>query len=395
MDLTVSDRLKTSISLYINYLVHGMAIVILAQNMTMLSKQWGVSDSGVSFVISSLGIGRLLVLYISGVLSDKYGRRIFVQLGILTYIPFFIGITFSPNMYVGYFFGILAGMANSFLDSGTYPALMELYPHNLTTANILIKAFASIGELILPILVTVIEYYNIWFGASFMGCTVIFVINFFVISRAKFPVLSTVNKVKRQVAKIKFTLRDKVNAIALTIYGYVSMSTFYLVSQWLTKYGQTTLAMSTAHARYLVSIYSVGSIAGVIFSTILTGLHLRSTYLLLASTLLSFVTLVTISTVLIPPVLFVGSFIIGFTAAGGVMQVGLTIMSELFPQRKGFITGVYYTAGSLSSFTIPIVTGYLYKTGVQSIMLFDCFIAAIGVLISLIIVVNTRKLKLI
>ncbi|MCL5444426.1 MFS transporter, partial [Lactobacillus johnsonii] len=81
-------------------------------NMTMLSKQWGVTDAGVSFVISSLGIGRLIVLYISGVLSDKYGRRVFVQLGILTYIPFFIGITFSPNIYVGYFFGILAGMAN-------------------------------------------------------------------------------------------------------------------------------------------------------------------------------------------------------------------------------------------------------------------------------------------
>ncbi|WP_367297843.1 MFS transporter [Loigolactobacillus coryniformis] len=395
MGLTRNERLRTSISLYINYLVHGMAIVILAQNMTMLSKQWGVTDAGVSFVISSLGIGRLIVLYISGVLSDKYGRRVFVQLGILTYIPFFIGITFSPNIYVGYFFGILAGMANSFLDSGTYPALMELYPENPTTANILIKAFASIGELILPILVTVIEYYHVWFGASFMVCSIIFAINFFVISGSKFPKLSTVVKKKSDGIKAKLSLKDKINAIVLTLYGYVSMSTFYLVSQWLTKYGQAVLNMNTAHARYLVSIYSVGSIAGVIASTILTGLHFRSTYLMFASTLTSFITLVVVSTVLVQPVLFIGSFVIGFTAAGGVMQVGLTIMSELFPDRKGFITGVYYTAGSLSSFTIPIVTGYLYKISVQSIMLFDCFIAAVGVLISVVILLNTRRVKLV
>ena len=126
--MTQTERIKTTICLYLNYLVHGMAIVILAQNMTVLSRQWRVSDAGVALVISSLGIGRLLVLYLAGSLSDRLGRKVFVQLGILTYTLFFVGIVLSPNMVVAYGAGILAGMANSFLDSGTYPALMELYP---------------------------------------------------------------------------------------------------------------------------------------------------------------------------------------------------------------------------------------------------------------------------
>ncbi len=165
--MTSTERIKTTICLYLNYLVHGMAIVILAQNMTVLSQQWHVNDAGVSLVISSLGIGRLLVLYLAGTFSDRLGRKLFVQIGILTYTLFFIGIVISPNIAVAYFFGILAGMANSFLDSGTYPALMELYPQRQATANIMIKAFASIGELLLPIIVAGLDHFQLWYGWAF------------------------------------------------------------------------------------------------------------------------------------------------------------------------------------------------------------------------------------
>lgn len=150
--------------LYLNYLVHGMAIVILAQNMLPLRLQLGASIAQISYIISSLGIGRLLVLYISGWLSDCYGRKPFIIIGILTYIPFFVGILLSKNIFEAYICGILAGMANSFLDAGTYPALMEFFPKSQATVNILIKAFASIGELILPLLVTFLELHFLWYG---------------------------------------------------------------------------------------------------------------------------------------------------------------------------------------------------------------------------------------
>nr|WP_318530666.1 MFS transporter [Companilactobacillus zhongbaensis] len=180
-------RMKLGFHLYLNYFVHGMAIVILAQNMVPLGQQWNVSVARVSMVISSLGIGRLIVLYFSGLLSDKFGRKIFVQLGIWTYIPFFIGIILSPNVYVAYFCGILAGMANSFLDSGTYPALMELFPRRAASANVFIKAFISAGELLLPIMVTVVESNQIWYGVNFIIAAVILFLNFFFIHKSEFP----------------------------------------------------------------------------------------------------------------------------------------------------------------------------------------------------------------
>ena len=87
--------MPTAISLYLNYFIHGMGVIILAQNMEALAKHWNTTVGGVAIVISSLGIGRLIVLLVSGWLSDKFGRKPFVVLGVITYLLFFGGILVS------------------------------------------------------------------------------------------------------------------------------------------------------------------------------------------------------------------------------------------------------------------------------------------------------------
>lgn len=118
----------TALGLYLNYLVHGMGVILISLNMPYLAEQWHTDAAGISIVISSLGIGRLSVLLITGMLSDRFGRRPFIFLGIVCYLGFFFGILLSPTIIIAYVFGFLAGVANSFLDSGTYPTLMEAFP---------------------------------------------------------------------------------------------------------------------------------------------------------------------------------------------------------------------------------------------------------------------------
>lgn len=383
-----------------NYLVHGMGIVILAQNMFELGHKWNVGNAGVSMVISSLGIGRLLVLYVSGSLSDKFGRRLFINLGIVTYVLFFLGIIISGNVIEAYFFGILAGMANSFLDSGTYPALMELYPTKQASANIMIKAFASIGELVLPILVASFSSLHVWYGWSFILCALIMAINFLGLRRAKFPVANKVTDT--DIPELSKLSTDKVGnnyvriflGVVLTIFGYVSMATFYLISQWMTEYGRAVIHLNMTHARLLVSLYSIGSILGVIFTVLLVERFIKPMWFMIFDTIASLLILVALSTIPTFPVAVIGSFLIGFTAAGGVMQIGLTEMSELFPTEKGKITGIYYTASGLASFTIPVITGVISQNSVHNILWFDVMIAVIGVFCSVtLLIVSKLKFK--
>lgn len=77
----------------------------------MLAAQWGVGDvMTVIAVAAALGLGRLVSLPFAGPLSDKLGRRISVLIGAASYVIFFIGIAFSPNIQVAYVAAVLGGV---------------------------------------------------------------------------------------------------------------------------------------------------------------------------------------------------------------------------------------------------------------------------------------------
>lgn len=389
MEQTRSYR-SLCLSLYLNYFVHGIGVLILAQNMDALAARWG-SLADVMSVIGMLGIGRLIVLFVSGKLSDKYGRKPFVLLGMITYIAFFIGILLSPTTAVACVFGILAGIANSFLDAGTYPALIESYPESASTVTVLLKAFISAGQFLLPLFIGVLVAMNAWYGWSFIIAAVILAVNFLIMLKMTYPSMDQVQKsadssgeAVEDVPKSKWYIEG----ICFVLYGYISQATFYLISQWLTKYGAAVAQMSDMAARSLMSYYSVGSLACVFFTAFITKKGVRPITLLVVYTLISTLAiggLYYYPSAALAPIL---SAVVGFSAAGGVMQLGLVMMTEMFPKGKGTMTGIFYTTGSIASFTIPVITGRMADSGINSIMGLDAGIALAGFIVACIIYVR-------
>ena len=390
MEQTRSYR-PLCLSLYLNYFVHGIGVLILAQNMDSLAARWG-SLADVMSVIGMLGIGRLIVLFVSGKLSDKYGRKPFVLLGMITYIAFFLGILVSPTTAVACVFGILAGIANSFLDAGTYPALIESYPESASTVTVLLKAFISAGQFLLPLFIGVLVMLNAWYGWSFIVAAGFLALH--VVSRLKmgFPAMNQVgNSDKNDAAEAPVEAPKSkwyLEGICFVLYGYISQATFYLISQWLTKYGVAVAQMPDLAARSLMSYYSIGSLACVFFTAFITKKGVRPITLLVVYTLISTLAiggLYYYPSASLAPIL---SAVVGFSAAGGVMQLGLVMMTEMFPKGKGTMTGIFYTTGSIASFTIPVVTGYMADSGINSIMGLDAAIALAGFIVACIIYVR-------
>lgn len=380
--------MPTALALYINYFVHGMGAIILSQNMDALMQQFNTDRAGVSYVISGLGIGRLLVLFVSGALSDKFGRKPFVLLGIVTYMIFLGGILVAPNVSVALILAILAGMANSFMDSGTYPALMEAFPESSGSANIIIKAFIAAGQFVLPFIISFLIANDLWYGYSFLFCIAIFVINGLFLLKLQFPA-HKVEKAEVKEESVSESNEPKSNfwieGIALILIGFTATATFYIIQNYLPTYGQEVAGMEKSAALKLISLYSAGSFTAVVVTSILVAKWIKQVRFVFVYPLISLVMLVLLYLFPSPMMCVIGSFVIGYSAAGGVLQLALTTMSELFPKNKGTITGIVYTASSLASSVLPALIGVIASSNVSNIMLLNIVITAIGVVLALIV----------
>ncbi|MCU6172808.1 MFS transporter [Citrobacter cronae] len=387
---------STAIGLYFNYLVHGMGVILISLNMSSLEHQWQTNAAGVSIVISSLGIGRLSVLLMAGMLSDRYGRRPFIIIGMICYLIFFVGIINTHSIFIAYAFGFLAGMANSFLDAGTYPSLMEAFPRSPSTANILIKAFVSSGQFLLPMIISLLVWAELWFGWSFLLAAAIMILNGVFLFRCRFPrhpgrqTSTKALPAQREIHQSEHRC-SILDLASYTLYGYIAMATFYLVSQWLAQYGQFVAGMPYTLSIKLLSIYTCGSLLCVLITAPLARKAERATSLLMLYTFISFIALLIVCLHPTPYVVIAFAFVIGFSSAGGVVQIGLTLMAARFPYAKGKATGIYYSAGSIATFTIPLITARISETSIAHIMWFDTGIAAVGFLLALFIGYRSRS----
>ena len=89
----------------------------------------------------------------AGPLSDKLGRRISVLIGAASYVIFFIGIAFSPNIQVAYVAAVLGGIAIGILGvlaifapmpASNAAAKSESFISSLKNANFSVESIALI-----------------------------------------------------------------------------------------------------------------------------------------------------------------------------------------------------------------------------------------------------------
>ncbi|KRL97112.1 MFS transporter [Liquorilactobacillus satsumensis] len=377
MATTRSNQRRLALSLYLNYLVHGIGLIILTQNMQSLEKFWNVPLATVSYVVSGIGIGRLLSYFLFGYLSDRFGRKQLISLGILSYMIFFIGIPFTHSIQVAYLLTILAGVANSALDSGTYPTFMEM-GGNSDASSVFIKAFVAVGEFILPLFIVFLDIHALWYGWSFMIVAVILLFNFFLLAGTKFPAQNSEQPAELEEQQPVSKARRIAATIALSIYGYTTMALMILFTQWISLFATKELGYSGLAAHALLSLYSTGSITGVLVIFTLLKFNVSKNKILVAMNVLSLLALLVVIHASVVWVTSLAAFIFGFSAAGGVLQVALNLLLQMFPKHKGVITGLYFMFGSVAAFTIPLVTGMLSKINLYAVMNFDVLVGALG-----------------
>ncbi len=384
----------TAIALYFTYFIHGIGVSILGQYKQDFAGVWGadkLSDgtfdvSMVIAVIAALGLGRLLTLPISGPFSDKFGRKPSALIGVALYAVYFIGLAFAPNMYIAYAFAFVGGAANSFLDTAVTPSVLEIFTKNGAIANMFTKFSISIGQFVLPFAIGMVAAANMSFRTLFVITMVLIVIDGLIIAFMPFPPMNNnVGGEKAKPEKMKFNA----TSWAIIGIGFTCTSTFQL---WLNCNQELGKLYGMADPSKIQSFYSLGTMCAILITAVLVKKFILPVRILILYLAIATLMLLIIYIVQTPTICLIGGFVIGYAAAGGVLQLAVSTANEFFPTNKGKITSIVMISSSLANYIVLNVASYITKAGgiegPKYVLLFNVAITVIGILLA--IFVNMR-----
>ena len=382
--------IPSAMILYMNYFIHGIGCSILSQQVVkeMLAKQWGMSDvMGITAIAAALGLGRLISLPFAGPLSDKLGRRISVLIGAASYVIFFVGIAFSPNVQIAYVAAILGGIANSFLDTATYPAVAEIIYKFTGIATMGIKFFISVAQLLMPFFLGIVagtsmSYLTLPLVAG-IAIAVLGVLAIF----APFPAVEGTGKKESFLTNLK-NAHFSVESVALILIGFTSTATFQLWLNCAQTFGKEVAGIASENVSIMQTYYSAGTMVALVVTSLLITKFKQVRFLVIYPAIAT-IMLILVYLVKTPFICYVGAFVIGYAAAGGVLQMATATVNDLFPKIKGTITSLVMIASSLCNYTILSAAAKMTAT---SVITMNIVITVIGVLLALF--VNFRYAKL-
>lgn len=391
--------LPSALVLYLNYFLHGVGCSVLGQAVIKesLAGSWGVEVMAITAISAALGLGRLIALPFAGPLSDKLGRRISVIIGGASYAIYLIGLALAFNAganggyQIAYVCAIVGGVANSFLDTGIYPAVAEVIYKAPGVATMGIKFFISISQMLLPFFLGVavtttasgLASYNPLFYVCGIAYIVLLVLMIF------FPLPDTDAgagaKKEGLIESLKHT-HFSIESIAMILIGFTCTGTFQLWLNCAQNYAKTIVGWE--NPSIMQTYYSTGTMLALIVTALLTR-KIKDVRFILVYPVICLATMVAVLVMPSQTMCMAGSFLIGWAGAGGLLQIATSVCNMIFPKIKGTVTALVMIASSLCNYTILTAAS---KMTPSAVMIMNIVLTGIGVALGLFVNLRYEKM---
>lgn len=386
-----------AVSVYLHFAVVGAATLFISQYRQTLANLWNASETQVSLVIAMVGLGRIITILFAGAISDKIGRKKTLLIALISDAIFLLGAAFANNIWIAGIAAMFFGATNSFGDTAGYPALADAYPGKTATMNSFVKAAMQVMQMLFPFFVKLIKDPKIT-ACILALCILIDVLLTVKTTYAPQTVTSNDNSSTVDDASINVGNQPKlaVDGLMIIALGFTLCFTFYIFSLYAPYYGQYVLNQQAANANQLVSWYSIASLISVFVTSALVT-KVKRLYLIMTYSIISAIGLLFM--VLKPSLVAgeIGAVAVGFFTAGGVWQVGLSVLTSYFPQSHGKITSYYSFAPAVVYFVAPLVAAFVLKANSTSTLLvfwITAIIAIVSVVLSATLIVRSKKFNI-
>ena len=391
--------LPSALILYLNYFIHGVGCSILGQAVIKdaLATAWGVEAMAITAISAALGLGRLIALPFAGPLSDKLGRRISTAIGSCSYAIYLIGLALAFNAgtnggyTIAYICAIVGGIANSFLDTGIYPAVAEIIYKAPGVATMGIKFFIAIAQMILPfvlgVAVTTTASGLTSYNPLFFVCGIIYIVLFVLVLLFPLPDGDAKAEGKKEglIDSLKHT-HFSLESIAMILIGFTCTGTFQLWLNCAQNFAKENVGW--ANPSIMQTAYSVGTFLALIVTAFLTR-KIKDVRFIVIYPVICLVTLILVLVGQTQTLMIVGAFLIGWAGAGGLLQIATSVCNMLFPKIKGTVTALVMIASSLCNYTILTAAS---KMTPAAVMTMNIVLTAIGVLLGAYVNIRYKKM---
>lgn len=391
--------LPSALILYLNYFIHGVGCSILGQAVIKeaLATAWGVEAMAITAISAALGLGRLIALPFAGPLSDKLGRRISTAIGSCSYAIYLIGLALAFNAgtnggyMIAYICAIVGGIANSFLDTGIYPAVSEIIYKAPGVATMGIKFFIAIAQMILPfvlgVAVTTTASGLTSYNPLFYICGIIYIVLFVLVLLFPLPDGDAKAEGKKEglIDSLKHT-HFSLESIAMILIGFTCTGTFQLWLNCAQNFAKENVGW--ADPSIMQTAYSVGTFLALIVTAFLTR-KIKDVRFIVIYPVICLGTLIVVLLGQSQTLMIVGAFLIGWAGAGGLLQIATSVCNMLFPKIKGTVTALVMIASSLCNYTILTAAS---KMTPSAVMTMNIVLTAIGVLLGAYVNIRYKKM---
>lgn len=391
--------LPAALVMYLNYFIHGIGCSVLGQALIKdsLASSWGVAAMSITAISAALGLGRLVALPFAGPLSDKLGRRISTVIGSGCYAVYLIGLAFAFNAgthggyWIAYVCAIIGGIANSFLDTGIYPGVTEIFYKAPGVATMGIKFFIAISQMLLPfalgIAVTTTASGLTSYNPLFIACGIAYIVLLVLMLIFPLPDSDAKSGGKKEglIASLRHT-HFSFESICMILIGFTCTGTFQLWLNCAQNFAKENVGW--ADPSIMQTWYSAGTIIALIVTSILTR-KIKDVRFILVYPVICLVTMIVVLLGRTQGLMVAGAFIIGWAGAGGLLQIVTSVCNMLFPKIKGTVTALVMIASSLCNYTILTAAAQMSPSGV---MVMNIIITGIGVLLGLYVNVRYKKM---
>ncbi len=379
--------------LYAGFIVYGAAFQISGAALELLKVHFEKPVATVGYLVSAYSFGRIVALFFSGKLVDKFGAKTGVILGMLLPLLMFFTVPLSKSLNLALLTTGLCGAGHALVDNGCMRTFLLGNPGKYSSLMGFCQFTFSFGGMAVPLSLGLLVSRGQTFAWAYYGLGILMAVIFVITLFIEFPKneLLVAGKASNYTTKGK-VFPDFILMVSIMV-AYSIFSSVLLT--FIGTYSVEYLGIPYETGVNFITVFTIGgALLSLVFSALLHKVH--GTFFLMFNAALSVLTAA--GALFIPDT---GVRFVFFFLTGGLVSMAypllIGVLGDYFPKAT-YLPGFLMMSCAATYVIVPIVVRYAMKffgldiimTAAFTMLIFE---TAVGIVLRFRYVKHIKPLK--